>query len=105
MVDEELLGQMAAVDGPTIVLSVERDDEEYAARPGHFISREAMEELRDQMAAWVGTRMMRRHTTTGKGVKGLEVVVTVKIDGEENGAVTMPLRLQLLPDGSHRLVA
>jgi hypothetical protein len=87
-------------DGGDVVLRVDRGEEEYAKRPEHFPSEHAFENLLNQAAAWIGSRMVRRHKARGVGVKNLEVTVSVRMDGEDP-ETTETVRFTAI-DGRHR---
>ena len=72
---------MLSLNGPDIVLEVERDPTKVVAEPDRTISAEAMDALGTEMTRWVLSRMIRA-TEAGRPPKRVAVRVAVKLDGE-----------------------
>jgi hypothetical protein len=80
VVSNKYLDEFMLIDGTTANLVVERTTEALL-RDGIdvTISVEAMDDLVAQMAAWVGTRMLRFHNETGLGAQHIHVVLEVAL--------------------------
>lgn len=64
---------MMGVDGAVHGFVVERNPD----TPGVSFSADAMDQLLQHVAAWIGTRVMRRWDATGEPPTALRVVVDV----------------------------
>lgn len=70
-----MLAMMMEMEGEEIILEVGRD----TIQEGRSFSEEAMEELNDQILAWIGSRVMRRWDATSEPPSVLRVEMKVTV--------------------------
>ena len=94
---EEVVKKMMETPGLEFGFNIEAKD----PRPERTISKEASDNLRDMMGAWVMTRLHRHWQRTGRGAKKIQVHVVVSLDGQPpEFSDTVPFFSW--PDGEHR---
>ena len=98
---EQLLEELLKQPGGQMAFQIERSDESVEKLPEAFVSEEAFDAMMSQIATFIGTRFMRRQRARGKGVRKLDVLVSMTMDGEDP-ETTEVVRLPPI-DGSHRV--
>jgi hypothetical protein len=77
--EDMALGTMLGVDGPTLVVELERAPETLERSPRGSFSVEALNGIDRDVSAWIETRIMRRWRDTGEAPVALRVEVAVAV--------------------------